>query len=191
MGSNNVPPPHVLAHVVPLCNLFLKIGGGLWTLYYLLLVRESFKSQSFGMPLFTIALMGNGLRALRRQITPCATHLHRLDGFGLRHGVRDNQVCQARAETCAVGSAQHCVDIHCHDTRGNGRALVIRRVADCERYWKARRKILSGCYWPRYDRTWLLECHGLSGIFVCVELVPTGDTATFWRRQLEHLVSLD
>ncbi|KAK4203559.1 hypothetical protein QBC40DRAFT_274519 [Triangularia verruculosa] len=56
MGSNDVPPPHVPAHVVPMCNLFLQAGGGLWTLSYILMVRESFKSRSYGMPLFAVAL---------------------------------------------------------------------------------------------------------------------------------------
>ncbi|KAK4998013.1 hypothetical protein LTR66_002684 [Elasticomyces elasticus] len=56
MGSNDVPPPHVPSHVVPICNLLLQIGGGLWTLCYLLFVRESFRSRSYGMPLFALAL---------------------------------------------------------------------------------------------------------------------------------------
>lgn len=56
MGSNDIPPPHVPSHVVPLCNLFLQVGGGLWTLSYVLYVRESFRSRSYGMPLFAVAL---------------------------------------------------------------------------------------------------------------------------------------
>ncbi|KAI9651522.1 MAG: hypothetical protein M1829_002700 [Trizodia sp. TS-e1964] len=56
MGSNDVPPPHIPSHVVPMCNFFLQVGGGLWTLCYLLLARESFRSQSYGMPLFALAL---------------------------------------------------------------------------------------------------------------------------------------
>ncbi|EPS39984.1 hypothetical protein H072_6195 [Dactylellina haptotyla CBS 200.50] len=56
MGSNDIPPAHVPAHVVSMCNLFLMIGGGLWTLSYTLYVRESFKTRSYGMPLFALAL---------------------------------------------------------------------------------------------------------------------------------------
>lgn len=56
MGSNDVPPAHVPAHVVPVCNLLLQVGGGLWTLCYVLYVRESFRSKSYGMPLFALAL---------------------------------------------------------------------------------------------------------------------------------------
>jgi hypothetical protein len=56
MGSNDIPPPHVPSHVVPISNLFLQIGGSLWTLCYILLARESFRSKSYGMPLFALAL---------------------------------------------------------------------------------------------------------------------------------------
>ncbi|KAL9090709.1 MAG: hypothetical protein Q9165_005197 [Trypethelium subeluteriae] len=56
MVSNDIPPPHVPAHVVPVCSLFLQIGGGLWTVSYILYVRESFRSRSYGMPVFALAL---------------------------------------------------------------------------------------------------------------------------------------
>ncbi|KIW24688.1 uncharacterized protein PV07_10389 [Cladophialophora immunda] len=56
MGSNDIPPPHVPLHVVPLCNFFLQVGGGLWTVCYILYVRESLRSRSYGMPLFALAL---------------------------------------------------------------------------------------------------------------------------------------
>lgn len=56
MGSNDIPPPHVPAHVVPVCNLLLQIGGSLWTVCYGLFVWESFKSQSYGMPLLAVSL---------------------------------------------------------------------------------------------------------------------------------------
>ena len=56
MGSNDIPPPHIPSHVVPTCNVLLQIGGGLWTLCYLLYVRESFRSHSYGMPIFALAL---------------------------------------------------------------------------------------------------------------------------------------
>ena len=56
MGSDDIPPPHVPAHVVHVCNALLQMGGGLWTICYVLLVRESFRSKSYGMPLFALAL---------------------------------------------------------------------------------------------------------------------------------------
>ena len=56
MGSHDIPPPHVPSHVVPIGNFLLQIGGGLWTLCYYLLARESFRSKSYGMPLFALAL---------------------------------------------------------------------------------------------------------------------------------------
>jgi hypothetical protein len=56
MDSNDVPPPHVPSHVVPTCNLLPQTGGGLWILCYVLYVRESFRSRSYGMPLFALAL---------------------------------------------------------------------------------------------------------------------------------------
>jgi hypothetical protein len=56
MGSNDIPPPHIPSHVVPTCNLLLQIGGLLWTICYTLYVRESFRSKTYGMPLFALAL---------------------------------------------------------------------------------------------------------------------------------------
>lgn len=56
MGSNDITPPEVPSHVVPISNLLLQIGGGLWTVSYLLYTRESFKTKSYGMPLFALAL---------------------------------------------------------------------------------------------------------------------------------------
>lgn len=56
MGSNDIPPPHIASHVVPVTAFFLQIGGGLWTICYILYVRESFRSKSYGMPLFAVAL---------------------------------------------------------------------------------------------------------------------------------------
>ena len=55
MGSNDILPPHVPSHVNPICNGLLQIGGMLWTLCYALYVQESFKSKSYGMPLFALA----------------------------------------------------------------------------------------------------------------------------------------
>ncbi|KAK4505250.1 hypothetical protein PRZ48_003213 [Zasmidium cellare] len=56
MGSNDLPPPHIPTHVVPTCNALLQLGGALWTLSYLLYTRESFRTKSYGMPLFALAL---------------------------------------------------------------------------------------------------------------------------------------
>ena len=56
MGSNDTPPPHVASHVVPVCNALLQVGGGLWTICYILLLRQSIKDRSYGMPLFSLAL---------------------------------------------------------------------------------------------------------------------------------------
>lgn len=56
MGSSDTPPPHVPAHLIPTCNLFLQTGSALWGVCYLLFVRESFKARSYGMPLFSAAL---------------------------------------------------------------------------------------------------------------------------------------
>ena len=56
MGSTDVPPPHVPTHVVPVSNLFLQVGGSLWTLCYALMARESFRTHSYGMPLFALAI---------------------------------------------------------------------------------------------------------------------------------------
>ena len=50
------PPAHVPSHVVPTGDIFLAIGGALWTACYILLVRESLLSHSYGMPLFALAL---------------------------------------------------------------------------------------------------------------------------------------
>ncbi|KAL3424677.1 hypothetical protein PVAG01_03958 [Phlyctema vagabunda] len=55
MGSNDIPPPHVARHVVPVCNGLLQIGGTLWTICYVLMVRESLRTKSYGMPLFALA----------------------------------------------------------------------------------------------------------------------------------------
>lgn len=55
MGSNDIPPPHIPTHVVPICNFLLQIGGSLWTLCYILLWRQSIKTRSYGMPLFALS----------------------------------------------------------------------------------------------------------------------------------------
>lgn len=57
MGSNDTPPPHVPKHVVPFCTLCLQIGGVLWTIAYLLYLKEAVRSKSCGMP--TLALAAN------------------------------------------------------------------------------------------------------------------------------------
>jgi len=52
----DIPPSHIPSHTIPISTVFLQIGGMLWTLSYILYVRESFRSKSYGMPLFAIAL---------------------------------------------------------------------------------------------------------------------------------------
>ncbi|EJD41449.1 hypothetical protein AURDEDRAFT_115506 [Auricularia subglabra TFB-10046 SS5] len=56
MGSADIPPAHVPAHVVPVSNIMLQTGGALWTLCYILLIRASNRTKSYGMPLFALAL---------------------------------------------------------------------------------------------------------------------------------------
>lgn len=56
MGSNDIPPPHVTTNLVPIANALLQAGGGLWTLTYILLTRQSFKDRTYGMPPFALAL---------------------------------------------------------------------------------------------------------------------------------------
>lgn len=56
MGSNDVPPPHVPSHVVPICSLLLQVGGALWTLCYILMLRQSRRTRTYGMPLFVLAM---------------------------------------------------------------------------------------------------------------------------------------
>lgn len=57
MGSNDIPPPHVYQHTIPIANSLLAVGGGLWTICYILIAYESSRSKSYGMPL--LALPGN------------------------------------------------------------------------------------------------------------------------------------
>ncbi|TVY53521.1 Terpene cyclase, partial [Lachnellula suecica] len=55
MGSSDIPPPHVSPNFLPVTNTLLQIGGSLWTLCYILLTWESFRTKSYGMPLFALA----------------------------------------------------------------------------------------------------------------------------------------
>jgi len=55
MGSNDVPPSHVPSHVVAVCAGLLQVGGVLWTICYLLMLRESNRTRTYGMPLFVLA----------------------------------------------------------------------------------------------------------------------------------------
>ncbi|KAH8812525.1 hypothetical protein F5884DRAFT_832161 [Xylogone sp. PMI_703] len=55
MGSNDLPPPHVPSHVVPVATVLLQIGGTLWTVCYILYLREALRSKSYGMPIFALA----------------------------------------------------------------------------------------------------------------------------------------
>ncbi|KUJ24430.1 uncharacterized protein LY89DRAFT_679574 [Mollisia scopiformis] len=56
MGSNDISPPHVPSYVVPVSNALLQAGGGLWTITYILMARQSFKDRTYGMPFFALAL---------------------------------------------------------------------------------------------------------------------------------------
>ena len=58
MGSNAVPlpPDQIPPHVLQIGGLFLLFGGSAWTLCYVLSIREAFRSKSYGMPLFALAL---------------------------------------------------------------------------------------------------------------------------------------
>lgn len=55
MGANDIPPPRVYQHTVLVANLLLQTGGVLWTLCYILLARESYRSKTYGMPLFALS----------------------------------------------------------------------------------------------------------------------------------------
>jgi hypothetical protein len=55
MGSNDIPPPHVPANYVFITNTLLQIGGILWTICYILLTYTSFRTRSYGMPLFALS----------------------------------------------------------------------------------------------------------------------------------------
>lgn len=56
MGSSDIPPPHVYSQFMHVHNGLLQLGGTLWTLCYILLIRESARSKSYGMPLFALAM---------------------------------------------------------------------------------------------------------------------------------------
>ncbi|KAF2838696.1 hypothetical protein M501DRAFT_935173 [Patellaria atrata CBS 101060] len=56
MGSNDVPPPHVPSYVIPMTGVILSIAGPLWTICYILHVRQAFKTKSYGMPLLALTL---------------------------------------------------------------------------------------------------------------------------------------
>ncbi|KAH8592131.1 hypothetical protein B0O99DRAFT_654043 [Bisporella sp. PMI_857] len=55
MGSNDQPPAHITFPVVATTSLLLQIGGILWTLCYILMLRESQRSKTYGMPLFALS----------------------------------------------------------------------------------------------------------------------------------------
>ena len=54
MGSYDVSP-QVPSHVFAVCGALLQAGGTLWTICYLLMLRESQRTRSYGMPLFALA----------------------------------------------------------------------------------------------------------------------------------------
>ncbi|OCL12776.1 hypothetical protein AOQ84DRAFT_333731 [Glonium stellatum] len=55
MGSNDAPPPHVPVYYLPVSNGLLQAGGVLWTIAYILFVRSSFRTRSYGMPILALA----------------------------------------------------------------------------------------------------------------------------------------
>ena len=54
MGSNDISPPHVYPHTTAIAGHLLEVGGGLWTLCYILIARETARSKSYGMPLLAL-----------------------------------------------------------------------------------------------------------------------------------------
>ncbi|EPE24447.1 hypothetical protein GLAREA_08299 [Glarea lozoyensis ATCC 20868] len=55
MGSSDTPPPHVPPSYMLITNTLLQIGGLLWTACYILSTRVSFKTKTYGMPIFALA----------------------------------------------------------------------------------------------------------------------------------------
>ena len=55
MGSNDIPPSRVPANYILITNTLLQVGGTLWTLCYVLLTLSSFRTKSYGMPLFALS----------------------------------------------------------------------------------------------------------------------------------------
>lgn len=56
MGCEDHPPAHVPSHVVPVSNALLQLGGGIWTVCYVMLVVSAGRTKSYGMPMFALAL---------------------------------------------------------------------------------------------------------------------------------------
>ncbi|OCK85682.1 hypothetical protein K432DRAFT_286366 [Lepidopterella palustris CBS 459.81] len=76
MGSNDIPPPHVPSYYLPISNALMKAGGVFWTIAYILYVRSSFRTQSYGMPLLSMAL--NFAWEVIYALVVCETFLERL-----------------------------------------------------------------------------------------------------------------
>jgi len=55
MASDDIPPPHVPAWLVPLTDALLQTGGALWTLCYILIIRRCLADKTYAMPLFALA----------------------------------------------------------------------------------------------------------------------------------------
>jgi hypothetical protein len=55
MGFNDVPPPHVSLWFGPVYNATFQFAGASWTLCYILIALEGFRTKSYGMPLFALA----------------------------------------------------------------------------------------------------------------------------------------
>ncbi|PWY80555.1 hypothetical protein BO70DRAFT_362506 [Aspergillus heteromorphus CBS 117.55] len=50
-----VPPPHVPEFWTTIPKITFPVGAWLWVLSYILLARETFRSKSYGMPIFAMA----------------------------------------------------------------------------------------------------------------------------------------
>ncbi|KAF2475155.1 phospholipase D/nuclease [Lindgomyces ingoldianus] len=55
MGSNDIPPPHVPSAYHATCTVLLAIGGCLWTVTYVLMIRQSLRDRTYSMPLAALA----------------------------------------------------------------------------------------------------------------------------------------
>ena len=56
MGSSDIPPAHVPSFVMPLSDNLLRLGGALWTVCYILSIRDSFRDRSYALPLGAVAM---------------------------------------------------------------------------------------------------------------------------------------
>ncbi|CZR55524.1 uncharacterized protein PAC_05412 [Phialocephala subalpina] len=100
MGSNDVPPPHVSTNLIPIANALLQAGGGLWTVTYILLTRQSFKDRTYGMPLFALAL--NFAWEIVYALYVAESPLERSAPHRLWDGLRSAYFWEGRMEPCSI-----------------------------------------------------------------------------------------